>query len=294
MSQLFGAVRSRSLSRPRIASGLFTLALALGLVGTQLAAGLTAEGASPAITSAPAPPSGPAQVVWKADMETGNLGEWTAGGTRGGSYDSGDCLRPSNGVTTEQAHSGRFSMKMTIDTSKGQSGCRQFRHEESARGGEYFYSAWMMIPKQVNVSSFWNIFQFKSSNSSINETTWVVEAKSRPNGNLHAVLRWKGLVAGPYSGDGTALRYYDQAVKDFPIGEWFHLEVFLRQSESYSGRVTVWQDGVQLWDMNNVKTRYPNADQRWSINSYSDRLSGNAGTIYVDDARISRNRVGPN
>ena len=45
-------------------------------------------------------------------------------------------------------------MKMTIDTADGQSGCRQFRHQESAEGGEYYYSAWYYLPRQVDVKTF--------------------------------------------------------------------------------------------------------------------------------------------
>ena len=370
-------VRSRSVNCVRLASGLLTCGLALGLVGAQLASGLVAESAPsrptislsstagvarakvtvrgsgfprkddgwvfwdganagmpevmtndrgafsasfvvpdadvgahtvqvwitgatarasftvPAKTLARAPTSA---VVWSADMETGNLDQWTVGGTRGGPRDSGDCIRPADGVTREAAHSGRYAIKMTIDVSSRESGCRQFRHDESARGGAYFYSAWMMIPQQVRVDGYWNIFQFKSDNLKMNEAVWVVEARNRPNGRLHPVLRWKGLVPGPMTGEGTGVKYYDQALKDIPIGRWFHLEMFLRQSDGYDGRVTVWQDGVQLWDFKDVKTQYPGGNSLWSVNNYGDGLisTSSSTTIYVDDARISRTRVGPN
>lgn len=295
--------RGRPVGGARITGRLVTLGLVLGLAATQLAGGLTAYGAGQSLTLAPPPPpiggsnAGPptssAGIVWQADMETGNLNQWTAGNARGGSYDSGNCLRPSGGVTTEAAHSGRYAMKMTADTSAGQSGCRQFRQEESALGGTYFYSAWMMIPKQINVVNFWNIFQFKSAVGDTNEAFWVVEAQNRPNGALHPILRYKGLVAGPTAGEGSGVKYYDQALKDFPIGRWFQLEVFLRQSDRYDGQITVWQDGVKLWDFDNVRTKYDGGDNRWSVNSYSDAVDGNLATIYVDDATISRTRLGP-
>lgn len=258
-----------------------------------VSASATAQPA-PSAGAGASPPTSSAGVVWQADMETGNLGQWTAGNTRGGSYDSGDCQRPPSGVTTQAAHSGRYSMQMTADTSSGQSGCRQFRQEESEAGGAYFYSAWMMIPKQVSVTgNFWSIFQFKSQVGSTNEAFWVVEAANRPNGTLHPILRYKGLVAGPTAGEGTGVKYYDQALKDIPIGRWFHLETYLRQSDRYDGQITVWMDGAQLWDFSNVRTKYDGGDNRWSVNSYSDGVSGNLATVYVDDAKVSRTRVGP-
>ena len=251
--------------------------------------------ATPPPTSGPAPGmTSVAGVVWSADNEIGNLAQWTAGGTHGGPRDSGVCVRPQNGVSTEAAHSGKYSVTMTINVDDDQSGCRTFRHEESARGGEYFYSAWMMIPSAVKVGGFWNIFQFKSDNGSMNEAVWVIEALNRPNGSLHPVLRYKGLAAGPTAGEGTGVKYYDQALKDIPVGRWFHLEMFLRQSDKYDGRVTVWQDGVQLWDFDKVKTQYPGGNNLWSINNYGNNLLPSTATVYVDDARVSKTRVGPN
>jgi hypothetical protein len=110
---------------------------------------------------------------------------------------------------------------------------------------------------------------------------------------MRLALRWKGVLPGPHEGEGTSVRYYYQTLKDVPIGRWFHIEVYLQQSSDYDGQLTVWQDGVQLFDMDLVKTKYPNGDQRWSIDSFSNRLNPNFTTLYVDDAAISTNRLGP-
>ena len=246
---------------------------------------------TPPLPRATAIPVDPSIVVWSADMETGDLSQWTVQGTDGGPQDSGTCIRPPDGVTTEAAHAGQYALKMSIDVSKEESGCRQFRHEESARGGEYYYSAWMMIPNKVTVDGYWNIFQFKSDNGSMNEAVWVLEARNRRNGNLHLELRWKGLVRGPTKKDGLGVKYYDQVLRDIPIGRWFHVEVFLRQSDNYNGRITVWQDGVRLWDYQKVKTQYPGGNNLWSINSYGNGIKGGPPTVYVDDAMITKSRV---
>jgi hypothetical protein len=79
-----------------------------------------------------------------------------------------------------------------------------------------------------------------------------------------------------------------------------HLEAYLHQSSGFDGRLTLWQDGQQLFDFQDVRTCYDNptfnswrCDNLWSLNNYSDGLSPNPATIYVDDAAISLTRLGP-
>jgi hypothetical protein len=228
-------------------------------------------------------------MVWSADMETGNLSQWTINGTKGGSYDSGTCIRPSNGVSTEHAHSGLYSMKMTIDTSVQESGCRQFRNQEPEAGGTYYYGAWYFIPENYQAGNYWNVFQFKSNNGSTEDPFWVLDLMPRKSdGAAHLKLRWKGVVPGPYASDCcTGTKYYDQAIATVPTGKWFRVEAYLKQASDATGQLTIRQDGVLLWDMVNVKTKYPGGDQRWSVDNYSDGLSPTPTSIYVDDATIS-------
>ena len=247
---------------------------------------------SPRLSTAPAPPETTDLLLWSADMETCDLSQWTKNNTHGGSYDSGNCRRPENGVSEEQAHSGKYSMKLTIDTSV-ESGCRQFRNQESISGEPLYYSAWFYLPHYFRAANYWNIFQFKSEAGGLNDAFWVIDLMPRKsNGSLHLILRWKGKITGPDSQDplpGT--RYFDQTRMDVPIGKWFLIEAFLKQASDDTGQLTIWQDGTLLWDLNGVKTRYPKGDQRWSVNNYSDKLWPNPATIYIDDAVISRQRV---
>jgi hypothetical protein len=110
---------------------------------------------------------------------------------------------------------------------------------------------------------------------------------------MYFMLRWKGIMAGPTEGEGTGLKHYHQTLMDVPVGQWLHVEVYLDQSSEYTGRITVWQDGVQIYDMDNVKTKYPDGDNRWSINAYGAGISPMPFTVYVDDAAVSTSRIGP-
>ncbi|MCC6456167.1 MAG: heparin lyase I family protein [Caldilineaceae bacterium] len=234
----------------------------------------------------------PAGVVWQADMETADLSQW---GTNNGSatdIDSGLCYRPANGVGTEQAHSGSYSMKMTID-SRQEAGCRQFRKAEPASGYPLYYSAWFYIPQKTQVGTFWNIMQFKSKLNGESGLFWKLDVRNDKSGNMGVMLVWKGPIAGPQAGDGIAVRKYEQAEALLPVGKWFKLEIYLKQSEGFDGQITVWRDGVLLYDVQNVRTKFPGGIQNWSINNYGKGLLPNPATLYVDDVTISTVHTGP-
>ena len=234
-------------------------------------------------------------LVWSAGMETGDLSEWSAGGMSGASWDSGDCSRPPNGVSESVAHAGSYSMAMTIDTSAGPSGCRQARFRESKTGEPLYYGAWFYLPSYTKAVNYWNVVQFKSKkeDTAHSNVFWVLDVMPRPGRTLALRLRWKGMVRGPFAGDGRARRtWMPQVAVRVPVRRWFHVEVYFRPSRDYDGQVTVWQDDVLLWDFDRVKTRYGGGDVRWSVNNYSDRLVPHRATVHVDDATVATCRMG--
>jgi Polysaccharide lyase len=238
-----------------------------------------------------------AEVIWGADMETGNLSQWERGRSAlpGASWDTGDCRRPRSGVSREVAHSGRFSMKLTINASRGTAACRQYRYEEAQTGWPLFYSAWFYLPNHYVIDDFWNLMQFKSQRfDDVRGVFWVVDLDNRRTGrkNLFLKLRWKGDAFGPHAGSRSRARQvYTQNRVDVPVRRWFHIEIYLRQAEGFDGRITVWQDGVRIYDVDGIRTRWPRGDQRMSINAYSDGLAPQTATVFVDDAVISTTRA---
>jgi hypothetical protein len=251
-------------------------------------------------TAEPADPGTTTQVtapIWRADMETGNLLQWRIGmnATASPEEDSGTCKRPSKGVSSEQAHSGRYSIKMVIDSART-SGCRQFRKPEPLSGQPLYYSAWYYFPKKVYVGGWWNILQFKSRIDADDTTDrgvfWKLEVRNNPAGAMMLTLVWKGPVAGPTAADGIALRQYYQSIATLPVKKWVHIEVYLKQSETFDGQITVWQDGVQIFDMANVRTKFPGGVQTWSVNNYGLKLWPNPTPLYIDDVVIGPTRAG--
>lgn len=234
-------------------------------------------------------------IVWSADFETGDLSQWAVNNTfKTIEADSGKCSRPKRGVTTEQAHSGQYSMKLVIDATRT-AGCRQFRKPEVDTGKPYYYSAWFYIPEEVQVGTFWNIFQFKSNgdDSDGSDVFWKLEVRNDPDGTMRIVPVWKGPIPGPHEGDGIDNHLYYQNLTSIPVGQWFHLEVYLKQSENFDGHIMAWQDGIEILNEQNVRTKYPGGNQGWSVNNYGEGLKPTPTTLYIDDVAISTERLGP-
>jgi hypothetical protein len=240
-------------------------------------------------TSAPPPP--PASILWAADHEEGNMSDWYLNGGGNESL-SGNAV---TGASRDFAHTGSWSAKGTITTPPG-AGARLFRKAVSnPNPATYaYYSAWYYIPVRMTSAHFNNIFQFKSIDSAgVSDPFWDLKIRNRSNGNMYVTLNWWcGLtVEGPHQGESGCRSYH--ALKDLPVGQWFHLEAFLRQSSTFSGQIIFWQDGIEIFNQNNVKTRYSASANDWSINNYGDDVVPNPFTIYFDDAAISSARLGP-
>jgi hypothetical protein len=224
-------------------------------------------------------------VLWSADIETGDLSQWAIGGG-GGEFDSGVATVS---ASQDAAHSGQWAAKLTIQT-PGVSAVRLFRWQESHTHAEACYSAWYYFPQRYSAPDWWNVFQFKSRNGpQVNDPFWFLQVGNRPGGAMDIFLNWwNGLsIEGPQPGQFGG-RTYNQSLKDLPVDRWTHIEAYLRQSTGFDGQIAVWQDGVELFDLNNVRTRYAadNGANEWSVDNYSDGVVPSPTTFYVDDAEI--------
>lgn len=220
----------------------------------------------------------PVRPLWRANHETGNLSQWwSADG--GGEFDSGNA---DTVVSPKKPHTGRYSAQMTLSTNS--SGTRLFRWREPERRSSAYFSAWYYLPRRYVVDQWWNIFQFKSESEDRTRTDpfWVVNVGNRDRGGMFLYLR-----------DERAGRTYSQRLKNFPARRWVHLEAFLRQSSSATGRLVLWQNGAKLFDLRGITTNFPGGAQHWSVNNYGDGIRPTPATIFVDDAAISMARVGP-
>jgi hypothetical protein len=257
-------------------TALFTLALVAG----------TGIWTDDAATQAP-------NILWSADHEKGNLSEWYEN-SGGGEFNSGNAIST---ASADVVRTGRFSAKATI-FAPPVAGVRLFRWSEIRSNPEAYYSAWYYFPR-IYRAEWWNIFQFKSRSDNVRSSDpfWFVQVGNRRSGAMYLYLTWWGQlwqdrgVEGPHRGEFEG-HNYGQVIKDLPVGQWVHIEAFLRQSSAFDGQIIVWQDGVEILKQDNVRTRYPAVAAEWSLNNYAGAIWPTPATIYIDDASISTTRVG--
>lgn len=230
--------------------------------------------------------------LWSGDMETGDLSQWYsspagAAGSPGGAVENSGVATAV--ASTDFAHSGRYSAKLTITTpDTPTSGARLFRWAESQKYPQLYYSVWYYFPQSYTPAVFWNVLQWKSkhvvSGVATNDPFFTLEVVATPSGQMYF-----------YLGDDNTQTTYQQGSQNavpIPVGRWFNVQAFYQCDGGGAGRVTIWQDGVQLWDIQNVNTRYSDGDCQWSVNNYSSGLTPATATIYVDDAAISTTPFG--
>jgi hypothetical protein len=308
---------------------LLTVLALLGLsVGTVLTLGPTAE-APGGLTEAPrrvtttstststtsssaAPEAAPTAtasavaaappLLWSAGQDGGTTAEWSAGGG-GGLYNSGTY---ETAASSERRLNSSHSLRARIWTpASPASGVRAVRWKEARANRELYYSTWIYLPQRLDLAaSFVNLLQFKSrsQDGSRNDPLWAFYGARDGKGGfyLRAGWGWGGTpIVGPRRTDGVGGKWFEPSRRvSVPVGRWVHLEAFLRQSRGFDGRLRLWQDGVQLFDLNNIRTSFDNcnynrwcASNEWSVNLYSDGLRINPTTMYVDNSAIARSYI---
>jgi hypothetical protein len=219
-------------------------------------------------------------ILWSTNHESGTLSDWYLNDC-GGEFNSGNGV---SSASTDVAHSGKYSAKMTINATGSDTGVRLFRWCESrASDPALYYSTWYYFPTQVQVTGgWWNIFQFKSKYAGGNDPYWIVNVGNRSNGDMYLYLY-----------DWVHKKGYDQSIASLPVGKWVNIKVFLKRAADNTGQISVWQDGVEIFNIPNVPTVDANAELQWSIDNYANELSPSDVTIYTDDATITTSSTEP-
>lgn len=260
---------------------------------------------------APPPTTPPPTTLWTATHENGTLSDWYLPQTTesfadphgGGEYNSGG----GDSVASQDfAHAGSWSAKQTINTSGGSSGTRLFRWDEfrtPAAGVGLYQSVWVYIPATVTVGGYFNIDQFKSKTQDgvYVDVFFQLNLRNR-SGALYLGAFWgcgagnPAFPLGPYSTSTIADNcnlFTPLATVDVPIATWFNIRTYIVPSSGYTGTFKAWQDGVLIYDFQNVMTGYANTnsvngvDTQWAINAYGSGLTPSAYSHYIDDATIT-------
>jgi len=225
-------------------------------------------------------------VLWSADMETGDLSQWSVPDVPGGPNAGGGVFN--SGFATSRvdavgfAHSGLHAATLLINTLNAgdlpTSGTRLFRWREPEKYPELYYNVWFYFPEHYVPNGhppWWNVFQWKSKRPGANDPFMTLNVGNRSDGAMYFYLY-----------DKSTNNSHGQSIKNIPEGQWFRVEAFYKCSATNNGHVTLWQDGVQILEVSSVQTRYADGNCEWSVNNYSASLTPNPAIIYVDDAAI--------
>jgi hypothetical protein len=225
-------------------------------------------------------------VLWSADMETGDLSQWSVpdlpGGPNagGGIFNSGIATASVDdvAVTHSGLHSARLFILARENTDLATSGTRLFRWLEPETHPELYYSVWYYFPQRYTTTgnpAWWNVQQWKSKHAAGNDPFFALNVGNATDGSMYF-----------YVYDQNSKKSYTQKIKNLLDGRWVHVEAFYKCAGDNSGHVSFWQDGVQIFDIPNVQTRYADGNCAWSVNNYSSGLQPSGASIYVDDAAI--------
>ena len=239
------------------------------------------------------------KAFWSADHETGDLCQWHDGDAkypRGGIFNTGGTAAEAV-ATTDVAHSGRYSAKMTIRGAvRKKLAVRLMRWGNKAwdKGDsedlpdEGYYSAWFYFPRHNEPKVWWNIFQFKSTRDgetgNQSQPMWTLNVDS-DEGQMWLYLYTK------FNSPRQHSRQIPSERVDLPIGRWVHIEALYKHSTTNDGRISIWQDGVLLYDVKAVRTAIGKR-VTWGIGNYTDDIDPSTATIYADDAVISLEQIG--
>jgi hypothetical protein len=259
------------------------------------------------------PESVRSSILWSADYEEGDLSDWTFPRSEhpgGGVLNTGEA-EVSTKLTRVSTHSGKYAVMTQITgavrSQRGKRAVRLMRWTDKPwdRGGaclplEAFYSTWIYVPMVYNPNKYapwdpgdggwWNVFQFKSHDEQdVSQPMWSINiAKNDQTNQMEFYL---------YSAENEPASYSQEKVQPILPGKWIHLEAYYKVSAEKKGRITVWQDGVQILTADGVRTsltnNYPHID--WGIGNYTDHITGDSAdgtaTLLFDDSIISRQRV---
>ncbi len=263
------------------------------------------------LTLVPAPePVRAAIRYFSAGGETGDISEYTAN-SLGECFTSPDGASSQPQAVTEQHHSGNWSCKFDLPNPSVQYGVKLDRWRTNAATGNttfqsvgqaLYYSAWYYIRAGFTQDLWANNMQWRQDIFSFYPTLFV-GFRAR-NNVLQAYVYHPGCTTGagvPCVDFPGYIRvgadYYQQNPKLIPRNQWFQIEARYYRAQT-NGRLTVWQDGVQIFELtasnfNTSGSQATNSNNfQFEVNNCEDSARTGDQLLYVDDVKITDYQVG--
>jgi hypothetical protein len=212
--------------------------------------------------------------VFFTDHETGDLSAWNAHGSTW--EDAGGKLA----LVRSPARSGRFAVDASVVAQPVGTQSAAFLFAQDLPENAYF-SAWFYLNEQVSSAYYWAFFKLaaQEQSSTDSQEIWVLDMAPGTSGST---LRLYSDV------------YPDEALSEPPVlptGRWFQVEVFVRAPAPDEGELRIWVDGVQIFEHHGATL--PASTVTWVIGSGADGLAAPAASLFIDDAAVTRRRLGP-
>jgi hypothetical protein len=222
-------------------------------------------------------------VLWTGLFEGNNFDEWTGDG-------AGAALAfpaPPNliEVSAERVHHGGYAAKLTIEAAPGGSrGSAVLARAGDPLPQQAYYSAWYYLPRSVTVGMYWVIFKFRHQNAATMDELLDLDLINLDTGEMSLQL---------YDHQRPGVVPLDVPNPVVPVGQWFQIEAYYRNAQDETGRLIFWLDGRQIVDVAN-QPMAPTPFVEWNACNIGQELTPSLAVLYVDDAAVSRTRVGPN
>lgn len=224
--------------------------------------------------------------IWWTDHETGNLADWDQGGSH--------WTYPQGGANLEvvtlpnPTRSGKYSLMSSVRSQATgiQAAAQTLR--TSGLPEEAYYSAWYYLPAPITQTTYWAFFQYRSRNAD-NSTVfnvWDLEVLVDDNGAMYLSLYLHAF------GSVSAART-DAHTPSIPIGQWFQVEAFLRAVNDTTGRLTIWLNGTQIFDVLPQQTM-PSSYIEWVVGGLTESINPDPAVVFIDDAAVTKRQLGPN
>lgn len=216
----------------------------------------------------------PLAVPWSSSFEYGAC-EWSSASRFCYADETGSFESVSSPV-----HSGRHAFAFSVDTSAGVADPGQARCVvEGGLPEAAVYGAWYFVPEAATNAGNWNLLHFEGGSPSDRHALWDVSLASSADG---------GLVLDLYDFERPQVHLPEDAPR-VPIGEWFHVELFLLRASDDTGEVALYQDGELILELTDLSTADSDWGQ-WYVGNLANALEPSKSTLYVDDISITLRR----
>jgi hypothetical protein len=178
-------------------------------------------------------------------------------------------------IVSHPVHSGEYAAEFTVKT--GTDAGEQPQARCVRRGvlpTEAYYGAWFYLRERSINDGLWNLVHFQGGNADGTSFHNLIDVSvtERKDGELKLFLI--NLVGGGV-----------KVSPPIPIGEWFHVVVYLKRAKDETGTVALYLNDVRVAELTNVITDDSELGE-WYVGNLATALEPSESTVYVDDVTI--------